>query len=126
VQRCPCGSGDSYADCCERFHAGEPAPTARALMAARFSAFATGHVAYLERTWYPSTRPAEVTLDEGIRWQRLEIVDTVAGGPFDIDGVVEFRAHYRAGNGRGVLHERSRFVREDGEWLYVSGTLDPR
>jgi len=34
---------------------------------------------------------------------------------------VEFVARYRVG-GRAVrLHERSRFVREAGRWLYVDG-----
>ena len=34
---------------------------------------------------------------------------------------VEFVARYRV-DGRAVrLHERSRFVREDGRWFYVDG-----
>jgi len=36
---------------------------------------------------------------------------------------VEFVARYRVG-GRAVrLHERSRFVNEQGRWLYVDGDL---
>ncbi len=92
-------------------------------MASRFSAFAVGDEAYLRATWHPSTRPARLSLDPAQQWLRLEIVDAVAGGPFDDTGVVEFRAHYRSPAGRGVLHERSRFVREDGRWLYVDGDV---
>jgi SEC-C motif-containing protein len=33
--------------------------------------------------------------------------------------VVEFRAHYRRNGDDGELHERSSFVRDDGEWRYV-------
>ncbi len=34
---------------------------------------------------------------------------------------VEFVARYRV-DGRAVrMHERSRFVREDGRWFYVAG-----
>ena len=39
---CPCGLGDDYDACCGRLHAGAPAPTAEALMRARYSAFAVG------------------------------------------------------------------------------------
>jgi SEC-C motif-containing protein len=125
--RCPCGSGDTYAACCERFHSGEAAaPTATALMRSRFSAFAVADADYLLETWHPSTRPEVLELDDGLHWTRLDLVDAVDGGPFDQTGIVEFRAHHRAADVRGVLHERSRFVRESGRWCYVSGVLDQR
>jgi SEC-C motif-containing protein len=37
--------------------------------------------------------------------------------------MVEFRALYRTITGMGVLHERSRFLYEDGCWYYVDGEL---
>jgi len=92
-------------------------------MRSRFSAFALGLAPYLEATWHPSTRPAALDLDADITWRRLQIVDTVAGGPADVDGVVEFRASFRGPDGAGLLHERSRFVREDGRWFYRDGDL---
>ena len=91
-------------------------------MRARFSAFALGDADYLARTWHPTQRPRRLELDSSLRWTRLDIVDTVAGGPFDTTGIVEFRAHHRTPGGRGVRHERSRFVRENGTWFYVDGT----
>ena len=122
TERCPCGSGRTYDACCRPFHDGTAAaPTAEALMRSRFSAFALARPDYLRDTWHASTRPAAVTLDPRIRWTRLDIVDTVAGGPTDLTGVVEFRAHYRAGKQRGVQRERSTFVRLDGRWFYLSG-----
>ena len=51
------------------------------------------------------------------------IVDRVAGGPFDTEGVVEFEAFWRQGGTRGSLHERSRFLRANGRWLYVDGIV---
>jgi SEC-C motif-containing protein len=36
---------------------------------------------------------------------------------------VEFKAYYRDGNGRGVLHEVSRFARESGRWYYLDGEV---
>ncbi len=66
-------------------------------------------------------RPAELDLDPGTSWLRLDVVATSAGGPFDTAGTVEFRAFFRHAEGRGALHEVSRFVREEGRWLYVDG-----
>ncbi len=92
-------------------------------MRSRFSAFALGLRRYLLTSWHPSTRPASLELDPSTEWRRLQIVDVVAGGPDDAEGVVEFRASFRSpdGGGPGLLHERSRFVRHDGRWVYLDG-----
>jgi SEC-C motif-containing protein len=120
--RCPCGSGDTYDACCGRFHSGEAIPaTALLLMRSRYSAFAVGDAAYLSETWDAGSRPGTIELDDDTRWTLLEILDSVRGGPFDVDGVVEFRAHYRTGKSRGERHERSRFVKKSGRWLYAAG-----
>jgi SEC-C motif domain protein len=127
--RCPCGSGDAYDDCCGRYLTDSRlAPTAEALMRSRYTAFATGDVDYLLATWHPSTRPDELELDEHMRWRRLDVLATDAGGPWDDAGSVEFVAQYRIDDGtsagqRGRLHETSRFVREGGRWLYVDGDV---
>lgn len=124
--RCPCCSGDTYADCCGPLHARERvAPTAEALMRSRFSAFALDDARYLRRTWHPSTRPDDLTLDPDLEWWRLDILTTSRGGPFDTDGVVEFIAHYRhraprdGEPTRGTMREVSSFIREGGRWYYV-------
>ena len=122
--RCPCLSGETYADCCGRFHAGPAeAPTAEQLMRSRYAAFAVGDVDYLRRTWHAGSRPDDLRLDAGTRWTRLDVLGTRGGGPFDADGTVEFRAHYRRDGVAGSQHETSRFVRTDGRWLYV-GPVD--
>ncbi|MFJ4164088.1 YchJ family protein [Microbacterium sp. NPDC089698] len=123
TQRCPCGSGDVFGACCGPILAGRPAPTAERLMRSRYTAFAIGDTAYLRRSWHPSTRPASIELDPDVRWLRLDILAKSAGGPFDAEGVVEFEAIHRDASGRGVLHERSRFLREDGNWFYVDGEV---
>ena len=117
--RCPCLIGLPYGECCGRLHAGETAATAEALMRSRYSAFAVGDTDYLLASVHPSTRPDSLELDEDLRWYRLDIVDRVAGGPLDSEGIVEFEAYYR-GADRGSQRERSRFVREDGRWFYLS------
>ena len=99
-----------------------PAATAEALMRSRFSAFALGLAPYLLASWHPTTRPEVLELD-GTVWRRLQIVDTVAGGPGDETGVVEFRASFRGPEGSGLLHERSRFARDGDRWCYVAGDV---
>ncbi|GAB6857512.1 YchJ family protein [Microbacterium xylanilyticum] len=123
ADRCPCGSGDLFDACCGPILAGRPAPTAERLMRSRYTAFARGDAAYLLRSWHPSTRPERLDLDDDVRWLRLDILAKTGGGPFDTEGVVEFEAIHRDPAGRGVLHERSRFVREDGHWYYVDGVV---
>ncbi|MEU6084797.1 YchJ family protein [Streptomyces sp. NPDC047108] len=116
---CPCGTGASYADCCGRLHAGTAAaPTAEALMRSRYTAFAVRDAGYLLRTWHPGTRPSEVDFDAGLRWVGLEILDTAEGSAFHTTGTVTFRARYTHDGQPGELHERSRFVRHDGAWVY--------
>lgn len=88
-------------------------------MRSRYSAFAVGDADYLRRTWHPSQRPADLTLDPAITWTRLAVLETSGGGLFDTTGTVRFRAVYTADGKRGVLAENSRFAREDGAWLYV-------
>lgn len=100
----------------------EPA-TAEELMRSRFAAFTAGDVPWLLRTWHPSTRPADLDLTDNPRWRGLQIVDVVDGGADATAGVVEFRATYLQDDEIGVLHERSRFVRESGRWYYVDGDL---
>lgn len=112
-----------FGSCCGPVLASGSAPTAVRLMRSRFTAFATADAKHLLRTWHPSTRPNRLDLDDGIRWQRLDILDQEQGGPFDGRGVVEFEAFYRDEHGRGALRERSRFVREGRIWLYVDGVI---
>ncbi|MFE6285148.1 YchJ family protein [Streptomyces sp. NPDC057877] len=114
---CPCGLPEPYEKCCARYHSGAAAPTAEALMRSRYTAFVRGDTAYLLRTWHPRTRPGQLDLDPGTRWTGLEILDTGDGSAFHTTGTVTFRASFRG----GALHERSRFERVDGAWVYVDG-----
>ena len=92
-------------------------------MRSRYAAFVVGDADHLFRTWHPRTRPADVTVDPGLRWTGLEVTDVVAGGPDDDAGEVAFVARWRSADGeRGALTERSRFVRQAGRWLYLDGT----
>lgn len=127
-QSCPCGGG-RYGSCCGPLHRQERmAQTAEQLMRSRYSAFALAEVEHLLRT-QPSEEPLpqrrrslEATCRQ-LRWRRLVLLATEAGGPDDLEGTVTFEAHYSAGGQRGVLRERSRFGRvggcAGGAWLYL-------
>ena len=118
--RCPCLSGNSYSECCERLHRGEVrAGTAQILMRSRYAAFAVGDADYLLRTWHPRTRPHTLDLNPDVRWLRLDIERTERGGPLDTDGIVEFTAYARHDGRRTQQHETSRFEKVAGAWLYV-------
>ncbi|GAA5159276.1 YchJ family protein [Ornithinimicrobium tianjinense] len=120
---CPCGSGHGYAVCCGPLLRQErAAETAEELMRSRYTAYVLRDDDHLVRTWHPRTRPADVSTDEGLAWDGLEVLDRRAGGPGDQEGEVVFRARYHVGRRHGVLHERSRFARRAGRWVYVDGT----
>lgn len=92
-------------------------------MRSRYTAFVVRDAAYLLRTWHPDHRPAVLDLDPGQRWQGLEILETSQGSAFHTTGTVTFRAHYAAGGRRDSLHEKSRFVRHEGAWVYESAVF---
>jgi len=87
-------------------------------MRSRFVAFALDDAAYVLRSWHPDTRPARVEPDAGLRWTGLDVLEASGGGLFDAEGIVEFQARYTDAGRPGALHERSRFVRHDGQWVY--------
>jgi len=120
---CACGSGRTYAACCGRFHAGEPAPDAETLMRSRYSAYVHGLEPYLLATWHAAPRPATLDLDAGPRpqWLGLAVKAHVLLDASHAE--VEFVARYKL-NGRAFkLHEVSRFERLDGRWLYAGGEI---
>ncbi|HEV7173757.1 YchJ family protein [Pedococcus sp.] len=119
-EACPCGRGASYTGCCGPLHEGQrAASTAEELMRSRYAAYVVGDTSYLLRTWHPRTRPAELDPGRFVGWLDLTVLATADGRYDDRFGEVEFRATH----GDGVLHERSRFVRRAGRWVYVDGDL---
>ncbi|WP_293602974.1 YchJ family protein [Polaromonas sp. UBA4122] len=126
VDTCPCGRADArgqplaWAACCGRYLDHDtPAPDAESLMRSRYSAFVRGRRDYLLATWHASTRPPQLELDAAAKWLGL---DVRAHRVLDAEHAeVDFVARWREA-GRAIrLHERSRFLREQGRWLYVDG-----
>ena len=86
-------------------------------MRSRYSAYVLGYIDYLLETWHPSTAPGELELGF-TKWTGLEVLHAQA----NLDaGVVEFVARYKVNGKAEKLHEVSRFVLENGRWLYIDG-----
>lgn len=97
-------------------------------MRSRYAAFALagrhpGAGDHLWRTWHPAKRPADATPDPAQQWEGLTITEVVDGGEDDQAGEVSFVARWRQGRARGVLSERSFFVRRASRWVYLDGEV---
>lgn len=89
-------------------------------MRSRYAAFVLCNEQYLLETWHSRTRPDSVPFNKNQKWLGLRIVDARVTG--DASAEVEFIARSRVSNASAVrLHERSRFIRENGRWYYVDG-----
>ena len=99
--------------------------TALELMKARYEAYVSGDIDFIKKTHDPKTarginwKDAE-EWSKNSKWLGLEIVETVRGTQFDIDGIVEFKATYidLTTNEKIVHHERSYFIKKGRHWYY--------
>lgn len=129
---CPCGSGRKYKRCCGPLHAGAPAGSPEALMRSRYCAYAIGAVDYILATTHPEGPHFEADARawasevaefcEHTRFEGLEVRSSDEQGD---RGEVTFLARLRQGGRDVSFVERSTFVREQGRWLYHSGTSTP-
>ena len=96
-------------------------------MRSRFTAFSLGtpdSVRYLVETHHPDHRPEDhgrhlSQTMEGTRWTSLQVRNAGESGD---SGVVEFVAGFFYGGQVGEMRECSHFVRENGRWLYTTGS----
>ncbi|HEY3300420.1 MAG TPA: YchJ family metal-binding protein [Methylophilaceae bacterium] len=110
-----------YEQCCQRYHAGNPAPTALELMRSRYSAYALGLEAYLLATWHISTCPTSLALanDNHIKWVSLLVKEYKL--LTENTASVEFIARYKVNGKAESLHEISLFEKNNGYWFYIRG-----
>lgn len=89
-------------------------------MRSRYCAFVLAREDYLLKSWHTSQRPAHIEFGPGVKWLGLEVRSHTLQDATHAQ--VEFVARQKPASGAAVrLHERSRFVLEDGRWLYVDG-----
>ena len=124
---CPCGKLDAknqhldYEACCGQYLDGVLlAPDAESLMRSRYSAYVLEKADYLISTWHSSQCPASLAFEPGVKWLGLQVQNhTVIDA---LHAEVTFVARQRDRTGRATrLHERSRFMCENGRWYYVEG-----
>jgi len=117
---CICGNKASAKKCClPLINEGMPAKNARELMRSRYTAYVLGQAQYLLDSWHNSTRPAEINLDDAMRWTGLSVLN--ATKEKNNIAYVEFVAQFDCGGETGQMHERSEFVFENNQWFYVAG-----
>ena len=118
MTNCYCGSNKSYKICCEVFHKNEgKTETAEQLMRSRYSAFVLANGDYLMQTHHESTRPikekkAIVNWAKSVEWLKLEILETTLD-------TVKFNAHFVEDQIPDIIHENSKFVKENNVWFYL-------
>ena len=132
MKPCPCGSGLAYSECCEPYVSGlRSAPTAEALMRSRYSAYVEHAIDYIVKTCAEDEQE-RIDIDqtrswsERSKWLGLKITATEKGGPADTEGTVEFEASYEMDGLRDTHHERAKFKRNNGVWLYSEGSVAPK
>ncbi|MCF2860054.1 YchJ family protein [Pseudoalteromonas sp. SMS1] len=125
---CFCGQAQPYEQCCQKFISGQRQPeTAELLMRSRYSAYCMKEGNYIVQTYAQEKRHEHTTEDillfaNQVEFVNLEIIDTNHDDNFQY---VEFKASYLEGQQLGMLHERSRFIKEEGRWVYLDGELYP-
>lgn len=97
--------------------------TAEELMRARYHAYETGDIEFIKESHDPEATEG-VDWNECEKWSKesqwlgLEIISTERGTENDRDGIVEFEATYIENGKTVVHHERSYFVKKNGNWYY--------
>ena len=132
MKTCPCLSGLAYAECCEPYIKGaKNPPTAEALMRSRYSAYAEHAIDYIVETCSPDEKEKidikqTKNWSERSTWLGLKILSAEKGRAEDTEGSVEFEAVYETDGLRDIHHERAKFKKHEGRWLYEEGSVVPK
>lgn len=126
--QCPCCSGATFANCCKEIVAGTKlANTPLELMRSRYTAHVCKEMPHILRTMrgralklFDEEKTYTEWFDQSV-WNKLEIIDSPEVQKYDKEGIVEFKAYYTFQGKDEFLHERSKFIKEDGQWFYVVG-----
>jgi SEC-C motif-containing protein len=125
VNACPCGKTIPYLKCCGKIHKDMMnAVTAEDLMRSRYTAYTLADGNFLMKSHYSKTRPIQdkkeiVEWSKSVKWLRLEILNQTLGQTKDHSGTVEFKAYFMDEGEIDMIHENSKFIRENGHWIYV-------
>lgn len=125
AEKCPCGKNQTYKNCCEKIHINfSTAICAEDLMRSRYTAFTLGMGQYLNDSHHKTSRneSEKESIEKwakSVKFIKLEILNSTLGNIDDTNGTVEFKAHFKQGVFKRVIHENSSFIKEDGSWYYL-------
>ena len=129
MEKCPCGSDISYAECCQPIIQNtRNADTAESLMRARYSAFVNTEIDFLYNT-VSEDQQKDFNYEEATDWSKnsewkgLEIIETIEGGPEDDKGTVEFIAKFIQDKQEISHHELASFKKISGKWIFMDGIV---
>ena len=139
VTKCPCGSGEEYASCCQPHHDGTApadAVTPEAIVRARFSAYVKNLPKYIVASTHPDSKdmkrkddPAEareqLEKDADATMKKVNFTSLRVKSTKENDGetFVTYEVSYKGAGkknrgGTKTLAERSRYKKADGEFKY--------
>lgn len=95
-------------------------------MRSRYTAFVLHDADYLIKTWHPSCHAIDFRpgLEQNFtitEWLGLTVFASAEGKHAE-EGYVSFVARFREQGKPGAIIERSRFLKENGQWYYIDGT----
>jgi SEC-C motif-containing protein len=121
---CPCHSGEKYKKCCHPYHKGIFPSNALKLMRSRYSAYALHLADYIIKTTHRNNPDCNDDIEQWKKSIRHFTQNTRFLGlkinEF-LDGEMVAYVTFEASMDSGSLKERSRFLKENGKWLYESG-----
>lgn len=120
--QCPCNPQKKYSTCCQKAHQDiSNVTSAEQLMRSRYTAFVLANVNYLQKSHHSTTRPnkqekrAIEKWTKSVKWLQLEILNTT-------ENTVEFKASFIENGAENVIHENSKFCKEEEHWVYLGAT----
>lgn len=126
--KCPCTSGFKYKKCCMVFHKGAKAKDALELMKSRYSAYAAGVPKYIIDTTHTLNKDYSQDKEawrnsikefcNEVEFEGLEILEFIDGKD---EAYVTFKAKMSQDGADISFTEKSKFIKEYGRWLYLSG-----
>ncbi len=126
MEKCYCGTGKLYTECCEPFITGKSLPQcAEELLRSRYSAYAVVNMDYiLETTSETQKKLFDVETNkrwaEESTWERLQIVSSKENADEGICSI-EFIAHYSNDGTEQKHHENAEFKKYGERWFFDGG-----
>lgn len=127
---CPCCSGQTYSECCKKYHDGAQPKTALLLMRARFAAYALNIPDYIVQTTHPASsqfsenkfnwKKSISDFAKHTKFNKLEVLDFKEK---DTVATVVFTAHITQNEQDATFTEKSYFEKVGNRWYYRGGQL---